>query len=197
MKDFVLYSVKFDLHELAEAQKSLGNNEVVLCRNFTEKELAELKEKLKKEKFPVRFFTCYLLYKSSSKELNKFKGKADFIGVVGGAVSVNKFAVSSRQIDFLFAPCSYGRLTFDTAIARTAKQNKTEILIPFLQFLDAGHSSMVSLSKNYSFMLKLARKFKLNVSVVSFAGNLAELRSMEDLKAFKSFLERKFEKIIG
>ncbi len=196
MKDFVFYSSEFNLSELAEKETQLENHEVVLCKNFSEKELQELKEKTRKEKFSVKFFFCHLLFKSDSKEINKFKNKADFIGVFGGNVSLNKFAVSNKKIDFLFAPCSEGKLTFDTAIARIAKENSTEILIPFSSFLNAVHSKRVSLAKNYSFMLKLSSKFKLNVLVVSFAKNFFELRSVKELEAFKSFLEKKFEKII-
>ncbi len=192
MQDFVFYSNKFNLNDLAEKEKSLGNNEVVLCKNFSDAELAELKNKLK-EKFSVKFFTCFLLLKMNSKELNKFKNKTDFIGVLGGNVSINKFAVTDKRIDFLIKPCIEGRLSFDTAIARIAKENSTEILIPFSQFLNSGYSSRVSLTKNYVFCLKIAKKFKLNYSVISFAGNLNELRSLKDLQSFKNFLEKKFE----
>lgn len=196
MKEFILYSNSFELHELALAEKKLENKEVVLCKTFSEKELSELKEKIKKQKFSVKFFACHLLVKSNSKELNKFKNKTDFIGVLGGNVSVNKFAVSSKKIDFLLAPCNEGRLTFDTAIARTARENKTEILIPFSQFLNSSYSKRVSLTKNYSFMLKLSKKFKLNTRVVSFAKDFSELRSIEDLESFKKFLEKKFESAV-
>ncbi|MBU2475978.1 hypothetical protein KKG83_00745 [Candidatus Micrarchaeota archaeon] len=195
MQDFVFYSKEFFLEKLAEKEKMLGNNEVVLCRNFTEKELIELKKQLGETKFPVKFFSCFLLLNSNSKELNKFKNKTDFIGVLGGSVQLNNFAVSSK-IDFLIQPCVEGRLVFDTATARLAKENNTKILIPFSQFLHANETKKVSLGKNYCFFLKIAKKFKLNPRVISFAAKEKELRSVKDLQAFKGFLEKKFESVI-
>lgn len=200
MQDFVFYSKEFDLIKLAETEKNLGSKEVVLCRNFSEKELTELKlpfsekgklPKTNEKKFPVKFFTCHLLVKADSRELNKFKNKTDFIGVLGGTPLLNSFAVSNKKIDFLFKPCLEGRLSFDTGIARTAKQNKTKIIIPFSQFFD----SKTSLIRNYAFCLKLMKKFKLNVKVVSFAKTINDLRSVKDLESFKLFLEKKYMRI--
>ncbi len=191
MQDFIFYSNEFDLIKLAETEKSLGNKEIVLCRNFSDKDLIELKEKINSNKFPVKFFTCHLLLKSDSKELNKFKNKTDFIGVLGGNPLLNSFAVSNKRIDFLFKPCMEGRLSFDTGIARIAKQNKTEIIIPFSQFFN----SKTSLIRNYVFCLKIMKKFKLNVKVVSFGKTLNELRSVKDLESFKNFLEKKYKRI--
>ena len=129
------------------------------------------------------------------KELNKFRNKTDFIAVLGGNVSSNSFAASSKKIDFLIKPCIEGRLSFDTAIARTAKENQTELIIPFSQFLE--NSGKTSLARNYSFCLKIANKFKLNPKVVSFAKNINGLRSLNDLEYFKKFLEKKFESVVN
>ncbi len=195
MQDFIFYSEKFDLKQLAEKEKQLGNAEVVLCRNFSEKELNELKKELEEKKFSVKFFTCHLLLKANSKELNVFKNRTDFVGVLGGNVFLNNFAVSNKKIDFLFKPCVEGRLSFDTATARIAKENKTQILIPFSQFLKKDYLN-ISLLRNYSFSLKLMKKFKLNARVISFASNISELRSLKDLESFKGFLEKKYEKVV-
>ncbi|MFH1895390.1 MAG: RNase P subunit p30 family protein [archaeon] len=194
MQDIVFYSSEFNLSELAEKQKLLGNTEVVLCRNFSDKELNELKEKLK-QSFPVKFFSCYLMLKNDSRELNSFKNKTDFIAVLGGNPCINNFAVSSKKIDFLIRPCAEGRLVFDTALARLSKENNTKIIIPFSQFLGADSHKRISLTKNYAFLLKIAKKFKLNPGIVSFAESINELRSVEELQEFKKFLEKKFEQV--
>jgi len=192
--DFVFYSEEFNLIELAETEKLLGNTEVVLCSNFSEKQLSELKEKLN-QKFPVKFLTCFLLLKNDSMQLNKFKNKTDFTAVLGGNPNLNNFAVSNKKTDFLIKPCVEGRLVFDTAIARTAKENNTKIIIPFSQFLNINPSKRVSLIKNYSFCLKITKKFKLNPEVVSFAQSVKELRSVKNLEEFKAFLEKKYQKV--
>jgi RNase P/RNase MRP subunit p30 len=196
VRDIVFYSGKFSaLKQLAETQKLLGNNEVVLCSNFSAKGLQELKSELNKENFAVKFFSCYLLLNSSSKELNKFKYKTDFIAVLGGSIALNNFAVSNKKIDFLLRPCLQGRFSFDTALIKKAKDNKTEIVVPFSQFLHSSQADRISLTKNYSFLLKIAKKFKLHLRIASFAQTLNELRSVNDLEEFKKFLEKKFERV--
>ncbi|MEW6294927.1 MAG: RNase P subunit p30 family protein [Candidatus Diapherotrites archaeon] len=180
MFDLVFFSERIsDLKAIAETESRLGNNTVILAKNFhSEKELNELKEKIKGINF--KFKLCHLITAPEPKELNKFKGKA-LVAVLGGNVTLNKFAVSTKGIDFLLQPCNEGQLSFDTAIAQTAADNGIPIAFAFSQFLEMEGVRRRALFRNYSFTSRLIRKFKLECMMFSGAKGLGQMRSIKDL----------------
>jgi len=195
--DLVFLTESFnDLKQIKELSAKLGNNSVILAKNFSsEKELLEWKEKAKNlsgEKFKFAF--CHLISKPDSKELGKINS-AEFFAVFGGTIQSNKFAVSSKKIDFLLSPCGNEKLSFDTGIAQDAKDKGTIIGICFSQFLEANSFSRTILMKNYSFTSKILQKYALPCSVFSGAKSLNQLRSAEDLVSMLAFFGFKGEKI--
>jgi len=179
MIDLVFFNERiFDLKAIAETESMLGNSAVILAKNFSsEKELKELKEKIEREKFDFR--PCHLITALEPKELNKFKGKA-LVAVLGGNVTLNKFAVSTKGIDFLLQPCTEGPLSFDTAIAQTAEDNGIPIAFTFRQFLEMEGMKRSFLFRNYSFTVRLIKKFKLDCLIFSGAKFYDQMRSIKD-----------------
>jgi len=187
MKDLVFYNNSLDLNELIKTAKALDTNSIILCKNFHSlKELDELRKKLSSLKFD--FQLCHVMLSTNSRQLNQFKNKAEFIAVFGGNPELNKFAVSSKQIDFLLSPVSFGRLSIDTAIARTAAENNSKIVFIFADFLNSFGLKRMQLFKNSFFCMKLLKKFKCTPSIVSGAERIEEMRSMHDLPAFLELL---------
>lgn len=184
MIDLVFFNEKlFELKKIAEIEGKLGNGTTILAKNFSsEKELSELKEKIKKIEYDFRL--CHLMLSPEPRELNKFRGKTEFIAVLGGNVTLNKFAVSTKGIDFLLQPCNEGPLTFDTAIAQTAVDNRIPIAFCFSQFLESEGAKRSSLFRNYFFTAKLLQKFKLNCLVFSGAKYCEQTRSIKNLSCF-------------
>ncbi len=131
---------------------------------------------------------CLLLDKADPRLVQRFRGKADFLAVRGGDVQLNKFAVSTKGIDFLLMPCDSGKLSFDTAHARLAAENGVPVAISFADFLRAQGRKRSLLLKNYFMVVKLLKKFRANALFFSGASKPEELRAVEDLAAFATLL---------
>ncbi len=131
---------------------------------------------------------CLLLDKADPRLVQRFRGKADFLAVRGGDVQLNKFAVSTKGIDFLLMPCDSGKLSFDTAHARLAAENNVPVAISFADFLRCGGRKRSLLLKNYLMVVKLLKKFRANALFFSGASKPEELRAVEDLAAFACLL---------
>lgn len=160
---------------------------VIIAKPF--KSLQELEELRKKSSdFSDIFKFCHLLEKTEPKQLNRFKGKADLVAVLGKDVSRNKFAVSTKGISLLLAPCSGQKIEFDTAIARLSAQNLVPIAVLFSDFLNAGQFEKSMLFKNHFLALKLCKKMECNLLFFSGARNPAELRAPRNLQAFAELL---------
>ena len=184
MIDLVFFG---DLEELKKYGEKLGIDSYIIAENFKdEKELLELKDKIKKEK--LNFKICKILEKPDSRELNFFKGKADFIAVRGSSVALNNFAVSNRGIDFLLQPVGSGKLEFDTAIARVAADRAVPIAFLFSEYLNANPFQRSLLFKNSFLAVKLMKRFKANAFFFSGAKEVDELRAVEDLSSFAVML---------
>ncbi len=192
----LIYAENFPLKEAVSAAKKLGIKRLILAKHFSpEKELTGLKKEASAIKFPFSF--CHLA--ENPKEVNSFKGKADFLAIVGGDVSSNKFAVSNKQVDFLLEPVSPGRLTVDTGLCRTAKDNSKPLAFTLSRYLNASRGERVGLFRNGFFSVKLLKKFRVNALFFSGAGKKEEMRSAEELKAFArllGFSEKQGERFI-
>ncbi|MDO8538179.1 MAG: RNase P subunit p30 family protein [archaeon] len=198
MNDLVFYHNSLNLNELIQTAKSLNTKTIILAKNFHSiKEAEELKKKLASFKFDFKL--CHLMLSSNSKQLSQFKNKTDFVAVLGGNVELNKFAVSSKQIDFLLAPVTFGRLSVDTAIARIAAENEKIVIFLFSDFLNSFGLKRMQLFRNAFFSMKLFKKFKVSASIFSGAEYSDELRAVEDLSVFLELLglnEKQARKII-
>ncbi|MFH1544846.1 MAG: RNase P subunit p30 family protein [archaeon] len=203
MIDLIYFNEKAfpDLKELIDLEKRIGNKGVILAKKFSsEKEAKELKEKTEKtiKELKIKGFDlklAHLITKTDAKETRKFKGKIDLIAVEGGDVTINKFAVSTAGINLLLNPYKEGKLSFDTAIARIASENKVAVGITFSHFLQSRGFNRINSFKNYSFIVKLIQKFKIPVNVFSGATELNEIRSIKDLNAFLVLLGYSREKL--
>ena len=187
MNDLVFYHNSLNLNELIQIAKSLNTKTIILAKNFHSiKEAEDLRKKVSSYKFDFKL--CHLMLSSNSKQLSQFKNKVEFVAVLGGNVELNKFAVSSKQIDFLLAPITFGRLSVDTAIARIAAENDKRIIFLFSDFLNSFGLKRMQLFRNAFFSMKLFKKFKVTSSIFSGAEYLDELRSLEDLSVFLELL---------
>ncbi len=176
-----------DIAAISKQAKALNTETVILARHFKDaQEAKSLKEKISVQKFD--FKTCHILLKPDSKELRRFENSADLIAIKGGSVKMNKFAVSSRRVDFLISPCTSGKTEFDIGIARIAAENKVEVCFLLSGLLDGKpfHNSL--LLKNWLLAAKMCKKFKGKCSVYSGANSPSEMRSREDLKSFEAQL---------
>lgn len=162
------------------------NQEFIVCRQFkNDFELKQLKERAKLDGFK----TCHLLLNSNQQELQKFRQKVDFIAVFGKNIQRNKFACSSSKVDFLLMPCSTAKKPeFDSALARLASDNKVCIALLFSEFLNANPSELQDLLRNYIFVLKLCKKFKIKTAVFSGAKSAQEIRQVKDFASFLCLL---------
>ncbi|MBI2530083.1 MAG: hypothetical protein HYW05_02990 [Candidatus Diapherotrites archaeon] len=182
--DLVFYS---DLQSLKRHAKLLGIDAIIIAQSFkSQRDIDSLRAEIKKSKFP--FYICHLLGEPNQNDAKLFRGKADFIAVIGGSANANKFAVSSNFVDFLIAPAGYGKNEFDTAIAQIASDNQKPIAIPFSQFLNSGGFQRSMLFKNYLFAVKIMKKFRLNALFFSGAKKEGELRAPQDFSAFANLL---------
>jgi len=145
MPDLVLFS---DISEIEKSMDFLGagKNELVIAGNFSENQLNELREKAKKTKLEISF--CKILERPDHRELQQFRNKADYIAVDGRDLQLNKFACSTKGIDFLLQPFDSGKLYFDVSMARLAAVNNVAIAFLFSDFLSAGGPRLSLLFKN-------------------------------------------------
>lgn len=178
MIDLFLLNENSSIEEMLLLAEELGSRGVVLAKHFESgKELNEFREKLSGEKIPLLF--CHLV--EAGKEVQGFKGKADFLAVLGGNAAVNKFAVSNKQIDFLLQPLASAQLSVDTAIARTASENGKPVAFTFSTLLNSKGFQRVMLFKNHLIAVRLLKKFRVNALMFSGAAKAAEVRSAKDL----------------
>lgn len=185
--DLVFIDKAEDLGAVKTLSKELGNDSVIVAKTFhSVAELEALKKELQKQNFT--FFTCHVMEKPDANELRTFRNRADFIAVIGGTANANKFAVSTRGIDFLLSPAQAQKPEFDTAIANTAFQNSKPIGIIFSDFLNEKGKGRSMALKNYIFIVKLLKKYRVNALFFSGAGSLNELRSVKNLSAFAELL---------
>ena len=183
--------VQFDnLQAIEKHSKFLNAGTYIIARSFkSEGELSELNSKIKKfNGKTITFKTCHIIEKPDMKQIQKFRGKTDFIAVRGGTPEMNKFALSHKGVNFLLQPCISGKLGFDTALARTAKENKVPVAVPFSQFLNSRGRERSMLFKNYLMAVKIMRRFKVPVMFFSCARNGNELRAPENFTSFAQIL---------
>lgn len=184
MIDLVFFD---DLKVLKKYSREFGTDNYIIAKNFkSERELQELKEKIKREK--LSFTICKILEKANSKELNLFNGKADFIAVRGGTPELNKFAVSSRGVDLLLQPINSGKLGFDVGIARIAAENNVPVAFLFSPYLNATPFQRSMVFKNSFLAVKLMLRFRANALFFSGANEGGELRAVKDLSSFAVLL---------
>lgn len=178
--------VFFDsLQDLKLLGKKLSQ-ELAVCRAFrNDFELKQLKERLSGSGVRV----CHLMQSANQQELQKLRQKVDFIAVYGKNVQRNKFACSTGNIDFLLMPCSASKKPeFDAGLARLAFENKVCIALSFSEFLNASSSELNDLLRNYIFILRLCKKFRLQVAVFSCARTPSESRQVKDFASFLCLL---------
>lgn len=182
--DLIFYD---NLQVLQHYAKLLGIDAVIIAKGFkSPREIDALRANAKNYKIPI--YICHLLEKPNFEEARLFREKADFISIVSGTANTNKFAVSSSAIDFVISPAGSGRNEFDTAIARIAAENKKPIAVPFQQFLNCNGMQRSMLFKNYFFVVKLMKKFRINALFFSGAKNANEMRMPKNLASFAHLL---------
>ena len=182
MRDIVFFD---DLKVLQKHAKYLDVDNYIIAKKFRDSN--EIKELKQNSDFEI----CHLIDSNNQKEVNRFQNFADCIAVLGGDVTVNKFAASSKHVDFLIRPVIADKLSFDTGIANLLLQNEITVVLPFSQILNANSFQRTMLFRNYIFTAKICKKFGIDFEIMSCAGNEHELRTPEDLLALQKLLEAK------
>jgi RNase P/RNase MRP subunit p30 len=179
--DLVLFS---DLNAIEEVAVFTGN-EIIVAGDFSEKQLSELRQQSNDMQHNFRF--CKVLTQPDHKQLQHFRNKADFIAADGKDMQMNKFACSTKGIDFLLQPFDEGKLYFDVSMARLAAANNVKIAFLFSNFLSASGPRLSLMLKNAAIVNRLVKRARAQQVIFSGAANKWELRSKENLD---EFLER-------
>jgi RNase P/RNase MRP subunit p30 len=186
MRDIVFFD---NLAALEKQAEFLGINELLIARPFRSREELQKLKAAAGHKGILRF--CLLLEKPDSALLKKMGNSVDFVAALGGTPKANRFAVSTRGIDFLIMPAGIERNAFDIALARVAAENNVEVAASFSEFLRADSRERARLMKEYSMVARLCAKRKAKFSIFSCARNEFEMRSPKELEAFAALLQRK------
>ena len=171
----------YDFNELGKIAP-FAENEFIVAANFSEKQLVELKENAKKTKLKISF--CKILGRPDHKQLQQFRNKVDYIAVDGKDMQLNKFACSTKGVDFLLQPFDSGKLYFDVSMARLAAANNVTIAFLFSDFLNSSGSRLSLLLKNAATIKKIVKRGKAKQVIFSCAANKWELRPTNDLEEF-------------
>jgi len=183
MEDLIRFS---RLGEISAAS-DLHITNLIIAGNFTEKEMDALRENAKK--FPaMQISLCKILAKPDAKELSRFRNKADYIAVDGRSLQLNKFACSTKGVDFLLQPLDSGKLYFDISLARMASQNNVKIAFLFSEFLNCSGTRQALLMKNAATVSRIARRGHAHQLMFSGANDNWEMRLPEDLGIFMGCL---------
>ena len=174
-----------ELQKIEEFSKKLKDTVVIVAKDFSLNELTKFNQK--KRKSSVKLLSCKIFEKKNNKELQSFRGKADFLGVRGGSIEMNSWA-ANQKIDLLLQPFSSSKNCFDLATANVLKENNIFVGFLFNEFLNANGFKQTQLMKNAILALKLLGKAKVNVLFFSGAENEFEMRSAKDLGSFGVFL---------
>ncbi len=167
-----------DKKTLAQSAKKLGVSCFIVAKERWEN--SELESFSGKKNFR----SCFLLKKSDEKALQKFRGKTDFTAILGGNPGINKFASSSKQVDFLVAPCTPEKSSIDTAIMRTAKENNVSIAVPLNTFDKLTAFQESQLFRHYLLVAKLCKRFRVKCFPFSAAARVEELKTAGALLDF-------------
>jgi RNase P/RNase MRP subunit p30 len=179
-----------DFALISATAKKLKEKEIIIAKHFSnEKEIAELKKKAGKEK--LKIFFCHVLQGNDEKAAKQFKQLVDFVGVFGGNIAANKFAISNRQVDFLFQPVGKERFEFDSALANCARDNNVAVVALFSDFLNASQYDLVSLFRNWFLLQKVCAQANAELKIFSGAKSIVEMRSSQDLESFIALLKQK------
>ena len=185
MQDLIRFT---DLSKAVDIGKKLGIQELILAKNFSEKELSDLKEEVKKLNTKMQFKFCLIVDHKSVSNIHKLKSKVDFVAMEGKDISTSKNALSNKLVDFLLMPFSGDKEFFDTALANLALQNKVSIVLSFSDVLNSSTSQFDLHLKNYLLLVKICKKYKVNLHVFSGARNEYEMRSTKNLSSLLSVL---------
>lgn len=167
----------------------LNTDALIIANTFeTPNEIKALKHEIKNKNPNLNFKICHILQTPDSKELRRYEQRADFIAVQGANPTLNKFAASTKRVDFLLQPFIEGKPVFDTAIARLCAQSKTTVLFPLAPILNAKPLWRSVLIKNAKFCAKLCNKFMVECMFVSGAKEPSELRAAQDLAALATLV---------
>lgn len=99
----------------------------------------------------------------------------------GGSLRLNQAIVRKKGVQILLDPVTPKAKEFDTAIAQVAKDNGVAIGISLAQILDAVGPDRVRLLKNLFHLIKICKKMKNDVVIVSGARNVYEMRAPKEL----------------
>lgn len=99
----------------------------------------------------------------------------------GGSLRLNQALVRKKGVRILLDPVTPRAKEFDTATAQVAKDNGIAIGISLKQILDASGPDRVRLLKNLFHLVKICKKMKNDIVIVSGATNIYEMRAPKEL----------------
>lgn len=132
------------------------------------------------------FFTCHLLNKIDTREIQSFSNAADFVAVKGGTLEKNFTAVTTKGVDFLLNSFGSG-VTFDAAMANRAKENKTAIVFMLSEIWESKNP--VAVLKHYRQLAIICKKKKVPFLVATGAKDESQLRNPLNLSSVGALLD--------
>jgi RNase P/RNase MRP subunit p30 len=119
------------------------------------------------------------------RSIKLVKGK--FNVAKGGSLETNREAVR-KPVHVLLDPVDVTRRFFDTAVAQIAKDNGVAIGISLASLLAVRGPNRARLLRNVIYMLKICRKLRNDVIIVSGASDPLGMRYPQDLASIGSLL---------
>jgi RNase P/RNase MRP subunit p30 len=167
-----------DLQLLTKNAEKFEVTTYIIAKEFTtKKEIQQLKEQTKKQKFP--FLICAI--PKDPQKTNELHTTADLIAMRGGNPQKNKQAVDTKNNTLLISPEQGTKPATDTAIARTSKQKNIPIAFLFSDYQKQKNTTHATLIRNTTQTTELLKKFNTNPLFFSGATNENELKKPKDL----------------
>tara|TARA_Y100000034_G_scaffold106053_1_gene134469 strand:- start:1057 stop:1674 length:618 start_codon:yes stop_codon:yes gene_type:complete len=167
--------------------KSLGYNDVIFLTELKPKEFNSLKDKnlgvLFKPKNPNDF-----------RELRKYKNPALIIGTSTDEKIIRRLLENSKvdgvvdvETEFGRDHTHYRRANVNQVLAKIAKDNGKRYFVDFSRILNS--KKRAKLIGRIIQNIRIFRKYKVPISIASFARSENELRSKDNLEAFAKVLK--------
>ncbi|HIH10028.1 MAG TPA: hypothetical protein HA254_05170 [Candidatus Diapherotrites archaeon] len=132
----------------------------------------------------AKLYSCKVLERNDSSELQRFSKKADFLAAKGFSPQMCSWAANSKGIKLLMQPFSPERCFIDLETANVLAGNGVFVVIFFSDFLEAKGLKLSQLIKNACACVKICTSAGAKIMLASGAKSEHQLRQAKDLSSF-------------
>ncbi|VVB99784.1 Ribonuclease P protein component 3 [uncultured archaeon] len=185
-----------DASRISFLSVQLSESKVIVAGDFSQEGLSKFtaeKASVSSSKAGVDFFSCKILAKKDSAELQRFLKSCDFIAVRGSSPEMCSWAANSKGVDLLLQPFSPEKCFLDVQTANVLRDSNVFVCILFSDFLECDGFRLGQLLKNAAICLRLCENAGTGVLLVSGAKNESQLRASKDMYSFGAMLGMKKE----